>query len=380
MDAHPAAARRYFFDNLRASIILLVVVFHVAMGYTTWNLDWWPVNDLRKSAVFDLFVLATDVFIMPVMFLIAGYFALPALLRRGGQAFWRDKLRRIVLPWVCGVLLIAPAISYITVSRHVSPPPAYFSFLANGFFGPYYQQAHYWFLGILAVFFLLLTLAAACRPAYFNRPPAPGAPSAAFFPAFALLSAAPFFGAYLFFGADEWVNVKCLFMIQPVRLGLYLCYFGLGVHAWKNAWFTGGGYRPGLVGWGTAAVVMLFAFMAYRVAFTLTAGMPAMIKAGHALAFAVFSLTAAMALLALFARFADSGAYLWRRLAANSYAIYYIHQCVIIPLAYMVQTVQVNIWVKYLTVSACAVGLCFLIAEYFVTPVLARAGKAAGHQ
>jgi peptidoglycan/LPS O-acetylase OafA/YrhL len=120
---------------------------------------------------------------------------------------------------------------------------------------------------------------------------------------------------------------------------------------------------------------MLLLFLAYRVAFTLTPTISVMAKAGHALVFAAFSLTAAMALISLFARFADSGAYLWRRLAANSYIIYYIHQCVIIPLAYLVQNSPANIWAKYIAVSACAVALCFLLAEYFIGPILSWAGR-----
>jgi glucan biosynthesis protein C len=376
MNTCPEAVKRmYFLDNLRAFIILLVVVFHVALGYTTWKLEWWPVNDSQNSIFFDAFILATDVFIMPVMFLIAGYFAPPALLRKGAAAFWRDKLGRIVLPWVGGTLLIAPFISYSSFFSRMDNPPPFLAFWGNEFFGRFYQQAHYWFLGILALFFLLFTIAAAARPAYFNRPPAASSPPPPFFPLFCLLTAAPFFAAYLFFGADEWVNAKYLFMIQPVRVGLYLCYFALGVHAWKNAWFTAGGYQPGLLGWGPAAVLMLVVFLAYRLAFTLTPTISVLAKAGHALVFAAFSLTAALALIALFARFADSGAYLWRRLAANSYVIYFIHQCVIIPLAYLVQKSPVNIWTKYFAVAACAVMLCFLLAEYLIGPVLAQAGK-----
>lgn len=371
MDVDPApVTRHYFFDNLRAFIVLVVVVFHVAMGYTTWNLDWWPVNDIRKHVFFDWLVLSTDVYIMPVMFLIAGYFAPPVLLRKGMALFWRDKLRRIVLPWALGVLLIAPVISYVAVSRHSSTPLDYFSFWMHGFFGPYYQQSVYWFLEILAVFFLLFTIACWWKPAYFARQ-TPGTPSAAFLPLFALFTAVPFFGAYLFFGPDEWVPVKYLFMIQPVRLGLYLCYFGLGIYAWKKAWFTDDGYRPNLLRWGAAALVMLFVFMAYRVAFTLTLKIPVPVKAGHSLLFAFFTLTAAMALIALFAEYADSGAYLWRKLAANSYAIYFIHQCVIIPLAYTVRDIPWNIGGKYLAVSACTLLFCFLIAEYLISPLLA---------
>jgi glucan biosynthesis protein C len=373
--------RVYFLDNLRAFIILLIIFFHVAMGYTTWDLKWWYVNDSQKSALFDLFVLATDVYIMPLMFFIAGYFTLPALLRQGPARFWRGKLWRIVGPWVAGVLFVAPAIAYSAVFSRTDRPPAYLEFWANDFFGAYYQQAHYWFLGVLALFFLLFTVACMLRPTLLIDPPRKEMPPAAFFPTFVLLSAGPFFALNLFFWSDAWVNCRYVFMIQPVRVGLYLCYFGLGVYAWKRAWFTANGWRPRLETWGSSAVVLLLLFLAYRLAFTLNVNTPVLFKAGHALAYAGFCLAATMALIALFQRVADSDAYLWRRLAANSYTIYFIHQCVIIPLAYMVRNSQLNIWIKYLTVAAAAAGLCFIVAEYVVRPLLAsvdRGRKVAG--
>jgi glucans biosynthesis protein C len=362
--------RLYFLDNLRAFIVLLVIVFHVAMGYTTWNLEWWYVNDSQKNLFFDLFILETDVYIMPIMFFIAGYFAVPLLLKKGAIVFWQEKIRRIVFPWIAGVLLIAPLIAYSAVFSRAITPPDYLSFWKNQFFGAYYQQAHYWFLGILTLFFLLFTIACNLKSVYFKQPPQVGIPSAAFFPLFALLTAVPFFVANIYFAADAWVNVKYLFMIQPVRIGLYLCYFGLGVHAWKNAWFSGDGYRPRVFFWGFLSIIMLFVFLSYRVIFTIGATVSLLAKAGHAFSYAVFCLAATLAFLALFQRFADSNARLWRRLAANSYVIYYIHQCVIIPLAYMVQKIQLNVGIKYLGVSFAALMVSFLIAEYVVRPML----------
>jgi peptidoglycan/LPS O-acetylase OafA/YrhL len=124
--------------------------------------------------------------------------------------------------------------------------------------------------------------------------------------------------------------------------------------------------------WGISALIMFFVFLVYRVTFTLGTDIPVLFKAGHALVFAGFGLTATFAFIALFQRFADSDAYLWRRLAANSYTIYFIHQCMIIPLAYTVQKIQFNIWMKYLGVSVTAVVLCFFIAEYVISPVLTK--------
>jgi glucan biosynthesis protein C len=369
-DGSASSQRIYFLDNLKAFIILLMVVFHVALGYTTWDIKWWDVNDIQKSKFFDYFIQETDVYIMPIMFMIAGYFASMVLVKKGMALFWQDKLRRIVLPWIAGVLLIAPFISYSIIFSRTDTPPNYFSFWANDFWGVYYQQAHFWFLGILALFFLLLTIAYKLNLTYFEKPSQINNPSGWFFPSFALLTAVPFFATNLYFEADIWVIFKFILNIQPVRLGLYFCYFGLGVYAWKNAWFTPNGYNPRLLPWGISAITMLFIFMAYRVTFTLGTDIPVLFKAGHALTFAAFCLTATFAFIALFQRFFDSHAYLWRRLAANSYTIYFIHRCVVIPLAYTVQNLQLNIWIKYIGVSLASVILCFLIAEYIINPIL----------
>jgi glucan biosynthesis protein C len=368
-DQSASSQRMYFFDNLKAFIILLMVVFHVAMGFTTWDLKWWWVNDIQKNTFFDFFILETDVYIMPIMFMIAGYFASTILVKKGMAIFWQDKFRRIIIPWIAGVLLITPFISYSVIFSRTDAPPNYFYFWANDFFDQNYQQGPFWFLGVLTLFFLFLTIAYQLNLTYFKKPPRIGIPSGWFFPLFGLLTVIPFFGVNLFIWNDTWMNLK-LFFIQPVKIGLYLCYFGLGVYAWKNAWFTHDGYIPRLLPWGVAAIIMLFVFLIYRVTFTLIPITSTLIKAGHALTHAIFCLTSTFAFIALFQRFINSKASLWRRLAANSYTIYFIHPCVVIPLTYMVQNLQLNIWVKYMSVSFASVALCFLIAEYIINPIL----------
>jgi fucose 4-O-acetylase-like acetyltransferase len=152
-DVKPVSKKRlYFLDNLKAFTIILVMTFHVAMGYTTWDLPWW-VNDSQKNMFFDLFGFQVDVYIMPIMFLIAGYFAGPALFNRSITKFWKIKLRRIVLPWVLSVLFIAPFITYAIPFSRMDNPPNYFSFVTTKFFGPNFQQSHFWFLGVLTLFF-----------------------------------------------------------------------------------------------------------------------------------------------------------------------------------------------------------------------------------
>jgi hypothetical protein len=122
---------------------------------------------------------------MPIMFMIAGYFAPMVLERKGIALFWNDKLKRIVLPWIGGVLFIAPFIAYSSLFSRMDTPPNYFAFWKNDFFGPYYQQAHYWFLGVLALFFLILTIAYQLNPTYFKQSVQKPAPPVWFFQVFA---------------------------------------------------------------------------------------------------------------------------------------------------------------------------------------------------
>jgi len=59
---------------------------------------------------------------------------------------------------VFGVVVLAPALTYLSyVSRGI--PDAVPAVLDDRVLGPMYQQAVYWFLGVLLALFLLLAVA-----------------------------------------------------------------------------------------------------------------------------------------------------------------------------------------------------------------------------
>ena len=83
--------RLYFLDNLRAVVIVLVIVLHAAITYMAFAPEWWYVLDPERSLFFTMVVLLVDVPIMLIMFFVAGYFALPSLAKRGRPLFLREK-------------------------------------------------------------------------------------------------------------------------------------------------------------------------------------------------------------------------------------------------------------------------------------------------
>ncbi len=356
--------RLYFFDNLRGAIILLVIIFHVAIGFMTKPPQWWYVIDTQKNGFFDLFVMVTDVFIMPLLFLTAGYFALPSLLRKGGAAFWQAKGLRIVLPWIAGVLLFAAPITYMIYCSRMPVPPPYLPYWSGKFFVlPDYNQAHYWFLGMLTWFYAFLTAAFYIKPKSFYPCKSPTKPGLLGFAAFIVLTGLGFFAGNLFTAADTWVHDLYVLSFQPTRILIYIAYFVLGIYGWRKRWFTSEGFMPELRWWLPAAGLMLLCFVAYRLMFTLMTPVPTLLKLGHGIVHAAFCLTATFALIALFRRYFNSGVGLWQNLGRNSYTIYYIHQFFVLALTYMVQKLEFSVWLKYTAVSCSAVILCWGFAN-----------------
>ncbi|SEP41797.1 Acyltransferase family protein [Propionispora vibrioides] len=364
--------RMYYLDNLRAFVIVMVVIMHTSIGYMAKPPEWWYVIDIKNNVLFDLLVMVVDVFIMPIMFFVAGYFALPVLIKKGTAGFWHSKFSRIVVPWVVGVLFFAPLITYSIPFSRMATPPSYMSFWAVFFQPAIFNHAQYWFLGVLAWFFVLLTAVYHFSPSSCQRKTSPSSPSIGTFLFISLVPAIAYFIANLYFQSDDWASVAYVAHIQPTRIGFYLCYFGLGVHAWRNLWLTKDGYNPEFGRWFFASVVMLTIFIAYRITFSDTTPL---FKAGHALVHSCFNLAATFGFIVLFRDFFNSGAYLWRRFSANSYTIYYIHHFILLPMAYLVQKIEAPVWIKFISVSTLAVVFCYLVSEYIIGRVIEMSRK-----
>ena len=83
--------RIVFFDNLRYLMVILVIIFHSGASYGS-IVALWPYHDPNPTEAVDIIMMVLDVFMMSILFFIAGYFALPSLQKEGGQAFSRGQI------------------------------------------------------------------------------------------------------------------------------------------------------------------------------------------------------------------------------------------------------------------------------------------------
>ena len=357
--------RIHFLDNLKWAVVWLIVVFHASMCYMAYAPEWWYVADTSQPLFSaTVFVCWTDIFIMPVMFFISGYFGLMSLARHGAGDFWKRKLRHIIAPWLFGSMVIAPFIAYIMLASRQSPI-SFREFYTSLFWGPYYQQAHYWYLGALTALYILLTAACRLFPRFARRDAA-CTPSLLVPALLFALSAVSIGIISSSMHPDTWTFYGYVLVLQPVRVPTYIAVFFLGAWAWKKRWFTPGGYVPSCPAWCTLFLLSSLLYLWQKLFLAAQTSSLSLTVWTNAFCQSAFTVSALFALLAFFHGRFNRASRLSSALSATSYAVYYVHQPILFPLAWLFTAVHLSSPLKFLSVSTLSLALCFLLSLFIL--------------
>jgi glucans biosynthesis protein C len=153
--------RRYDLDALRVLAVLLLIPFHSARVFDVF--DPFYVKSPRTSDGLSWAVVAfLNPWHMPLLFVLAGAATWLALGHRGPKGYVRERTRRLLVPFLFGMLLIVPPQGFLAGrfrGSHVSVA----SFLGDywtvegdlsGYTGSF-TPAHLWFIGYLFVLSLV---------------------------------------------------------------------------------------------------------------------------------------------------------------------------------------------------------------------------------
>ncbi len=151
-------------DTLRIWLIGGVVVFHATRPFDPF--DFYVKADTEVEAL-ALLVLFVSLWGMPLFFVLAGAAIWHSLGRRGARAFARERVARLLVPFVAGVVLLVPPQLHagaIARGHHLSYVETLRSFfdvhwsweLPIPIDGEVFEPAHLWFLAYLFVFTLML--------------------------------------------------------------------------------------------------------------------------------------------------------------------------------------------------------------------------------
>jgi hypothetical protein len=158
-----ASSRLLYLDNLKVVLIAAIIAGHGVIGYATES--WWLYSDVREvtlSPVTEALLLVVAMpfalFLIPLLFLVAGLLTPPSLERKGTKAYVRDRLLRLGVPFAAFVLLW-PLLEYVLFRPLGAPTGNYWDRLLDS--EEPLQSGVLWFVGTLLVF--SLAYAAWCR-------------------------------------------------------------------------------------------------------------------------------------------------------------------------------------------------------------------------
>ncbi|MDQ0573322.1 glucan biosynthesis protein C [Variovorax paradoxus] len=163
----PLAERFYALDNLRALMMWLGIVLHVAVNHITTEspLPW---RDPKTSPAADLLLLFIHSFRMPVFFVLAGFFVALLAERRGAGGMLKNRGLRLALPFAVfwpPLFALMAVLSMVYIHLTVHGVPGFDTALtpARQPGGSPFNTMHLWFLYQLFWFSVLAWAGARLR-------------------------------------------------------------------------------------------------------------------------------------------------------------------------------------------------------------------------
>jgi surface polysaccharide O-acyltransferase-like enzyme len=363
-------SRLFFADHLRAALVILVVLHHVAIVYGAATPFYYVEPPLTNPLAFMVglvFVLFNQGWFMGALFLIAGYFTPGSFDRKGSGSFLKGRLLRLGIPLIIWIFVISP----ISSIGYWQMPAA-----LTGITDPLSWQAYPFLLGLGVAWFLALLLIfdlgyAAWRGLTKNRTSSSMSES----------STPSYLGIGIFILALAVVTYLFRIIIPMGKevldfptlsyLPQYLSLFIVGIVAYRRDWFRTTPGSMGAVGFVIALLATLFLFplALSGTLFSLELAEPAVFvgngswqSAAYALWDSAFAVGMCLAAITFFRRFFSSESSFGSFLSQQSYAVYVIHIPIVVFVAVALKGIGLGPFLKFALLALIVVPICFAVA------------------
>ena len=361
--------RLLYIDNLRIILVVLVVLAHVAITYGPvgfWY--YYERTELNSTYVLAFFVSLMQAFLIGLFFMISAFFTPSALNKKGPKNFFIDRIKRLGIPLIFYIFIIAPSILYLDNLIIKGERVNYFIF--------YYERVlrrgiidvgPLWFLQVLLFFSILYAIfnEIIVRILKYKRQLTFKFPSNKNIFITILILALVTFLVRLQFPISATIS-HLNFGLAPQ----YIFLFGLGIVAFNNNWFEAITSKKAKFWFSIAMIAILF--WPIFIFFGRSPELSIEIFAGglnwqsfiYAFWEAVLSISLSICFIYLFRKKFNHQTKLFKEISKSTYSVFIIHAIVIVLLSYSLKDLMFHPLVKFAIVALVGIPLCFLISFY----------------
>lgn len=137
--------RRYDIDWLRVIAIGLLLIYHIAIGFQPWGVFIGFIQSDQSLVSLWTIMAMLNVWRIPLLFFVSGMGVYFAIRRRNWKQLLAERSKRILLPFLFGIVVIVPLHIFIWQRHYLQD----FSYIPN--------PGHLWFLGNIFAYVVILS-------------------------------------------------------------------------------------------------------------------------------------------------------------------------------------------------------------------------------
>jgi fucose 4-O-acetylase-like acetyltransferase len=351
-------SRLLFIDNIRWSMIILVLSMHACDTYSPFG-NWYYVDrqpaGLGTELFFGVYQSFLQAFFMAVLFFIAGYFSAAAYDRKGFPRFIRDRFVRLGLPTLLYMFAIGPLTQYF-LSRTWGSGGFAHQWLVHLGDGEWLSETGpMWFCAALLAFSILYGLARLTGWKESSLQPGHGRGAGAVVALVAVMATATFLIRTVVTEDASLLNV------HPGDFPQYVLMYVAGAFGYRGDWLASLADRS-CTRWASVALLLAVPLFAALILFggalqgdtARYAGGFNAVSAGKSLWEALVCVGMGFLMLAIYRRHFDAQGPLARWLSDNAFAVYLIHPPILIGSAILLHPMALNAIAKALLLTVVA--------------------------
>lgn len=365
-NASSKSGRILYIDNIRVFLIVIIVFHHVAVAYGGsggWPLKETPTDEI-SPIIFLLFNAINQSYVLSFFYLLSGYFVPRSYDKKGPKIFLKDRLIRLGIPVLVYTTLITPIIDYIVLNFAEVKEASLFGIITYRLQHPIstWEPGPLWFVEALLIFSTAYVFYRLVSSYSFN-------PFKNTFPTNAAVTGSIIAIALGTFFVRIWypVGVEVLDTFQLGHFTHYIFCFWVGILAYGGRWFENlSNPKP----WKTVALLSIIA-LPIMLAVGMIMGYDLDLFLGtfswQSLVISTWDSIACLSIIISLAyifknRFEKQGR-LIRWMSPNFYAVYILHQLVIVSITIPFLYIAIPTALKFFFVSLISIPMCFVISD-----------------